>query len=333
MAPQQISAPPRASGLVHRNVRLTRRYVVVSNDLAQHPSLSYTAKGVALHLQSLPAGTPVGIKALASGAKEGELRIAQALRELERCGFVERTRERLPNGRIVCLTVSHNLPVADPAPAPATPPPAPAPAPAAPRTPPPGPVPPPPPSPPEVVPPLPPTPPREAATPPPPPPPPAPEVATPPLEAVPTPEAVTPPPSPAPAREAVTPPPAPAPVPLPLAEADRPAADLLARLRAHEPRLLLSERDVRRLAPGVTAWLDRGADPDAVRRTLCADLPPNLRHPAGLLAHRLAALLPPPLPAGPAPAPVVPLQNCDACDHAFRAPEPGTCPGCSAVAA
>ncbi|MGW1008611.1 helix-turn-helix domain-containing protein [Streptomyces termitum] len=288
-------------------MRLTRRYVVVSNDLAQHPGLSYTAKGVALHLQSLPAGTPVGIKALASGAKEGELRIAQALRELERCGFVERTRERLPNGRIASLTISHNLPGADPAPAPGTPPPVPAPAPAAPRTPPPGPVPPPPPPLPEVVPPLPPTPSPEAATPPP------------------------PPPAPAPAPAAVAP--APASAPLPLAEADRPAADLLARLRAHEPRLLLSERDVRRLAPGVTAWLDRGADPDAVRRTLCADLPPALRHPAGLLAHRLAAHLPPPLPAGPAPAPVVPLQNCDACDHAFRAPEPGTCPGCSALAA
>ncbi|MFJ7066567.1 hypothetical protein [Streptomyces sp. NPDC101115] len=105
-----------------------------------------------------------------------------------------------------------------------------------------------------------------------------------------------------------------------------PAAELLLGLRAHEPRLTLSVRDVHRLAPGVDAWFARGCKPDAVRRALTADLPVPLRHPAGLLAHRLTALLPPPLPARP-PAPD-PLQNCEVCDHAFRAPAPGVCGGC-----
>ncbi|WP_406419657.1 helix-turn-helix domain-containing protein [Streptomyces sp. NBC_00842] len=111
----------------------------------------------------------------------------------------------------------------------------------------------------------------------------------------------------------------------------RAAVDLLVSLRRHDPRLLLSEDDIRRLTPAVAAWLERDAHPDAVRRTLVADLPEPLKYPAGLLARRLAVLLPPALPAAPAREAVRrpdPLQNCDGCDRAFRAPEPGECCDC-----
>ncbi|MFD9481340.1 hypothetical protein [Streptomyces nojiriensis] len=50
-----------------------------------------------------------------------------------------------------------------------------------------------------------------------------------------------------------------------------------------------------------------------------------------LLAHRLAAQLPPVPPfraPGAPPAARHPLHNCDNCDRAFRGPEPGTCGGC-----
>ena len=50
-----------------------------------------------------------------------------------------------------------------------------------------------------------------------------------------------------------------------------------------------------------------------------------------LLKHRLTALLPPPLPGASVFTPVrrpVPLQNCDGCDRAFRATEPGHCRDC-----
>ncbi|MFJ8132940.1 helix-turn-helix domain-containing protein [Streptomyces hydrogenans] len=269
MAAKHLNAPSRACGLVHRNVRLTSRYVVISNDLAQHPDLTVPAIGLAVFIQSLPAGASVGIKSLAARTKGmSEMKIAAALRELEAAGFLSRTRERLPDGRFVPRTVSHNSPGADPTAVRETP---------RPRT----------------------T--REA--------PPAPRP--------------TPTPPPTPKRAA----------PPPLTPRHARAAELLCGLRAHAPRLLLSERDVRRLAPGVTAWLERGAQPDAVRRTLCADLPHDLAYPAGLLAHRLAALMPPPLPAAPAaPAAVGPLQNCDDCDRAYRAPEPGRCRGCEAAA-
>lgn len=88
-----------------------------------------------------------------------------------------------------------------------------------------------------------------------------------------------------------------------------------------------------RLAPAVAVWLKRGASPDAVRNALVTDLPDALHHPAALLAHRLNERLPPPLPAvaarsAPASDRPDPLQTCDGCERAFRAPGPGLCRDC-----
>ncbi|PAZ11834.1 helix-turn-helix domain-containing protein [Streptomyces sp. SA15] len=110
------------------------------------------------------------------------------------------------------------------------------------------------------------------------------------------------------------------------------ATDLLADLRRHDPHLLLSSCDTAHLAPGVAAWLERDITPTAVRQALTAELPPEgPRRPAALLAHRLTAQLPPPPPfRAPTPPPAArhPLQNCDGCDRAFRAPHPGHCHDC-----
>lgn len=234
---------------------------MVGNHLAQHRELPLIAIGLAVHIQSLPAGRRISIKELAQRFAEGEIRIAEALRELETHGYLARRRERLPSGQMVTRTVSYNNPPAMKA---------------------------------DVA---------------PPPPPPQPE----------------PPQSERPARPAAV-------VPLP-APADPVVWDLLAGLRRDDPRLLLAERDLHRLAPGVAAWLERGVEPAAVRRTLIAALPAEpIHHPAALLAHRLTALLPPPLPAAPPqPERPDPLQNCDRCDRAFRAPEPGHCRACAGV--
>ncbi|MEU2547385.1 helix-turn-helix domain-containing protein [Streptomyces roseolus] len=295
MASVHPNVRPHDRGLIHRNVRLTSRYVIISNDLAQHPDLTIPAVGLAVIIQSLPAGASVGIKALAARTKGlSEMKIAAALRELEASGFLSRTRERLPDGRFIPRTISYNRPGAESRAARETP---------------------------------------EAEE--------IPEGQEGPegQEAPEAPEVQEKPPTPK-ALERLSVPPAAAPAPPPpptrslLPERHRAAAALLAGLRRREPRLLLSERDVRRLAPGVTAWLERGAHPEAVSRTLCASLPHDLAHPAGLLAHRLAALMPPPLPAVPvAPPPPDPFQNCDDCDRAFRAPEPGRCRACASTAA
>jgi hypothetical protein len=112
------------------------------------------------------------------------------------------------------------------------------------------------------------------------------------------------------------------------------ATDLLARLRRHDSRLLLSATDVEHLAPGVAAWLERDVGPVAVVQALTADLPDPLRRPAALLSHRLAAQLPPPPPfRAPEPPPPTrgPLPTCDGCDRPFRSATPGLlCRDCRA---
>ncbi|MFE7186270.1 helix-turn-helix domain-containing protein [Streptomyces erythrochromogenes] len=113
MADQQLSAPSRVpSGIRHVNHDHRRGYVKIGNHLAQHRRLSLAAIGLATHIQSLPTGSKVTIKALAERFPEGEVRIATALRELERYGYLARFQERLPTGRVVTCTISYNNPPA-----------------------------------------------------------------------------------------------------------------------------------------------------------------------------------------------------------------------------
>ncbi|MET7727840.1 helix-turn-helix domain-containing protein [Streptomyces mirabilis] len=128
MDTQNPSAPPRAqsriagknhphqnaharpAGVIHDNTRHTTRFTVIGNHLAQHPELSGLAIGLAVYIQSLPTGARVDIKTLAARFPEGPTRIAAALRELETHGYLRRTRERTPGGRIVTRTISCNQP-------------------------------------------------------------------------------------------------------------------------------------------------------------------------------------------------------------------------------
>ncbi|MFJ7197839.1 MULTISPECIES: helix-turn-helix domain-containing protein [unclassified Streptomyces] len=309
----QITAPPRApspvpgdttptSGVIHINFRHAAGFTVIGNHLAQHRGLSLAAIGLAAHIQSLPAGARIGIKRLAERFPEGETRIAAALRELEAHGYLHRSRVRLTDGRIITRTVSYNQPGATAHPV-TTPRPR-----ADPSRP------------------------TSLPTPPPPPRAPAPEPRPAPSPA-PQPQ---PAPVPVPAPTARTAPPPPLPRPQELTpELQRAATALLADLRRHTPRLVLSENDIRTLAPGVATWLERDAHPDTIRHTLTTDLPVPLKHPAKLLRHRITTLLPPPLPGAQDVAAharpgviVIPLQNCDRCDRAFRSRHPGHCRDC-----
>ncbi|MEU0911918.1 helix-turn-helix domain-containing protein [Streptomyces althioticus] len=254
------------AGVVHDHVRHTENFTVIGNDLAQHPELSLLAIGLACYIQSVRRGTAVDIKTLSARFPEGPTRIAAALRELETHGYLRRTRERTPTGRIVTRTVSCNQPGHRGA--------------------------------------------RE--------------------QAARRPARRTAPDEPAPRKRRLPAVPQPShPWPALL----QAALDVLAGLRRHDPRLLLSATDAEHLAPGVAAWLERDLTPTAVRHALTENLPDEpLVRPAALLAHRLTAQLPPPPPprpsAAPAPDPRHPLQTCDGCDRAFRAPAPGRCRDC-----
>ncbi|WNF27416.1 hypothetical protein RI138_11525 [Streptomyces sp. C11-1] len=298
-----IHEPLPPSGVIHVAIPHTSRFTIVGNHLAQHAELSLTAIGIGVHIQSLPAGSQVGIKALTARFAEGETTIASALRELETHGYLHRTRVRLANGRMVTRTVFCNRPGALPrggavvVPMPVVAPPAPVP----------------------VGPPVLPV--VAAAVPEP-----APEPAPVPEESH--------PPVRVPPRTAPKPPRRPLPQPRELTpELRRASSALLADLRRHAEELVLCEQDIEELVPGVAAWLERDTPPDAIRHALTADLPQPPRSPAKLIRHRLTVLLPPPLPGTSDLTPVrrtvvIPLQNCDRCDHAFRATSPGHCRGC-----
>ncbi|MFE1414417.1 helix-turn-helix domain-containing protein [Streptomyces sp. NPDC058746] len=305
MASEQLNARTVfPSGVRHAHVKHTSHFTVVGNHLAQHRELSLTAIGLAVHIQSVPGGTRIGIKDLAARFTEGEIRIASALRELERAGYLSRTQEHLPGGRIITRTVSYNRPGSVPpveSPRPKPTPPTPPSPPSRPRA-----------EPAAVAP--------EAETDPDPVPEPGPEPGPEPES---RPEAV----AAAPAAPA-----APVPAPSDVSPArHRAATELLARLRRVDHRLLLGERDIGRLAPGVESWLERGASADAVVCALTANLPDRPRNPAGLIAHRLSAQLPPllgPVHHAQAYVPPDPFQTCETCDLAFRSPAPGKCGGC-----
>ncbi|MFF4172028.1 helix-turn-helix domain-containing protein [Streptomyces sp. NPDC001744] len=348
MGTQQVSARTYASsrnswkksatcrgGVIHESVRHTTRFTVIGNHLAQHDALSLVAIGLGVHIQSLPDGTPVGIKDLAARFPEGATRIAGALRELEVHGYLRRTRERTREGHIVTRTVFCNQPgrtrtpqepasrrpaqrrtapepLRGPTPredAPETRHPAhrqDTPAPRHPAH-------------------------REDA--------PAPRHSThrenAPAPRHPTHRENAPEPRHTAHREDGKPRRAALPaVPQPVyATPDllRTALGVLSGLRRTDPRLLISATDAEHLLPGVAAWLERDLTPEDVHRALTTALPPEpLRRPAALLAHRLTARLPPlpPFAPGRPEPPKHPLQNCDVCDRAHRAPEPGTCGAC-----
>ncbi|MFE5963273.1 hypothetical protein [Streptomyces rubiginosohelvolus] len=312
----EVPGPLPTSGVIHITLPHTDRFTVVGNHLAQHPDLSCTAVGIAVRIQSLPQGTEISIKALTARCREGEKRIAAALRELEAHGYLQRFRHRLPGQKVITRTVFCNQPAALLRSRSQMPAPAPVPAPAQPPA--------------QTQ-----AQPQSHA--------PEPELNSEPdsePDSQPEPE---PEPAPAPPFVPLVPPPtAPKPPRPPLPqpgtltpELDRAATALLSDLRRHAPQFTLSEGDIRHLAPAVATWLERDAHPDTIRRTLTDDLPQPLRHPVKLLKHRLTALLPPPLPgacdlAAPARPRVVvtPFQTCDDCDRAFRSPDPGHCRDC-----
>ncbi|GGV06854.1 hypothetical protein GCM10010495_19040 [Kitasatospora herbaricolor] len=97
------------SGVLHIRTRLTANFTVVANALAQRRGSAVTV-GVAVYILSLPDGAPVSIAALRAHFTEDETVISRALRDLEAAGFLERRRERLPDGMIRTRTYAYDLP-------------------------------------------------------------------------------------------------------------------------------------------------------------------------------------------------------------------------------
>lgn len=108
-APVRVGAGAPTSGVIHVRTRLTAEFTVLANALAQRRGSAVTI-GVAAYILSLPDGAPVSITALCAHFTEGEILISRALRELEAAGYLERRRERGPDGQVRTRTFFHDVP-------------------------------------------------------------------------------------------------------------------------------------------------------------------------------------------------------------------------------
>ncbi|KAB7852808.1 hypothetical protein [Streptomyces mobaraensis] len=120
------------------------------------------------------------------------------------------------------------------------------------------------------------------------------------------------------------PPPPPGPRPTPPACLPEPLLEhgalILASVSHGEPRLRLTGREVKELAPLAADWLLRGVKAAQLREELSVGLPERIHHAAALLRNRLLRKLPdaPPIAAPPRPEPPRPkaksMRECQG-DH------------------
>jgi hypothetical protein len=78
----------------------TKNYTVMSNHHLRNPSLSLKAKGLLSQILSLPPEWDYTLKGLSHINRENVDAIRTAIQELERAGYVTRSRERKENGQL-----------------------------------------------------------------------------------------------------------------------------------------------------------------------------------------------------------------------------------------
>lgn len=111
-----------------------------------------------------------------------------------------------------------------------------------------------------------------------------------------------------------------------------PAAELLHRVTAADPRLRLGASEALELAPLVTPWLERGLGPAELAAALLSGLPSRVHCAAAFLRGRLTRKLAPPVlpPLSPPPRRVR-WYECAGCARPSR--REGRCGACAEVAA
>lgn len=90
-------------------------YVCIRNEVARDVRLSFGARGLLVHMVSLPEGWRFSAERLSTGsppaAREGRAVVQRYLRELEALGYVRRARERDAQGRVHTVTYVSDEPV------------------------------------------------------------------------------------------------------------------------------------------------------------------------------------------------------------------------------
>ena len=84
---------------IHKN----KNYTVISNIHLRDKRLSLKAKGLLTLMLSLPEDWDYSVEGLSSICKENRTAIQSALKELEECHYLKRTRERNEKGQFDCI--------------------------------------------------------------------------------------------------------------------------------------------------------------------------------------------------------------------------------------
>ena len=84
---------------IHRSAR-DRFFTTLGNEVIRDSRLSFCARGVLAYLLSQPDGKRDDIRTLTDRTPEGRERVASAMRELEKLGYLTRTKKRTPEGHI-----------------------------------------------------------------------------------------------------------------------------------------------------------------------------------------------------------------------------------------
>jgi len=84
---------------IHRTAR-AHFFTTLGNEVLRDSRLSYCARGILACLLSQPDGKRDDIRTLAERTPEGRERVASAMRELEKLGYLTRTKKRTPDGHI-----------------------------------------------------------------------------------------------------------------------------------------------------------------------------------------------------------------------------------------
>lgn len=80
-------------------IRKNAHYVTINNRVLRDERLSWCARGVMAFLLTLKGTENVTIDSLTERAREGRRRVANALKELEHCGYFERKRFKTEGGK------------------------------------------------------------------------------------------------------------------------------------------------------------------------------------------------------------------------------------------
>ncbi|MEZ0109289.1 hypothetical protein ABH920_003299 [Catenulispora sp. EB89] len=84
---------------IHRSAR-ERFFTTLGNEVLRDSRLSFCARGILAYLLSQPDGKRDDIRTLSERTPEGRERVASAMRELEKLGYLTRTKKRTPDGHI-----------------------------------------------------------------------------------------------------------------------------------------------------------------------------------------------------------------------------------------